>query len=133
MLFATMRLVSPLAFNNTRSYFVWWLQLIVGPFFLLSWVNLKIFFTQLLTAPVLIGRLINANHHLVALRISEYLNLNPVVLFIHMTFWCLFYILVSWCLIMNLLRNLLLYLKLLELNMLKLVVANFIFSWIFHS
>lgn len=31
-----------------------------------------------LTTPRLIGRLVNANHHLVALRISEYLNLNPV-------------------------------------------------------
>lgn len=36
---------------------------------------------QLLTAPVLIGRLINANQHFLALRISEYLNLNPVTLF----------------------------------------------------
>lgn len=41
---------------------------------------------QLLTAPVLIGRLINANQHFLALRISEYLNLNPVILF----FCCLF-------------------------------------------
>ncbi|CAL9166156.1 unnamed protein product [Musa hybrid cultivar] len=38
---------------------------------------------KLLTAPVLIGRLINANHHLVALRISEYLNLNPEVVIMH--------------------------------------------------
>ncbi|KAL5220130.1 hypothetical protein ABZP36_024843 [Zizania latifolia] len=38
---------------------------------------------KLLTAPVLIGRLINANHHLLALRISEYLNLNPEVVIMH--------------------------------------------------
>lgn len=38
---------------------------------------------ELLTAPVLIGRLINANRHLVALRISEYLNLNPEVVIMH--------------------------------------------------
>ncbi|KAL5228890.1 hypothetical protein ABZP36_017155 [Zizania latifolia] len=38
---------------------------------------------KLLTAPVLIGRLINANQHLLALRISEYLNLNPKVVIMH--------------------------------------------------
>ncbi|XP_078167947.1 vacuoleless1 (VCL1) [Carex rostrata] len=38
---------------------------------------------QLLTAPVLIGRLINANQHFLALRISEYLNLNPEVVIMH--------------------------------------------------
>lgn len=38
---------------------------------------------KLLTAPVLIGRLINANLHLLALRISEYLNLNPEVVIMH--------------------------------------------------
>ncbi|KAJ1284684.1 hypothetical protein BS78_03G223800 [Paspalum vaginatum] len=38
---------------------------------------------KLLTAPVLIGRLINANQHLLALRISEYLNLNPEVVIMH--------------------------------------------------
>ncbi|TVU02482.1 hypothetical protein EJB05_52035, partial [Eragrostis curvula] len=38
---------------------------------------------KLLTAPVLIGRLINANKHLLALRISEYLNLNPEVVIMH--------------------------------------------------
>ncbi|XP_008811095.2 protein VACUOLELESS1 [Phoenix dactylifera] len=38
---------------------------------------------KVLTAPVLIGRLVNANHHLVALRISEYLNLNPEVVLMH--------------------------------------------------
>ncbi|RLM92748.1 hypothetical protein C2845_PM08G21410 [Panicum miliaceum] len=38
---------------------------------------------KLLTAPVLIGRLINANQHLLALRISEYLNLNPEVVMMH--------------------------------------------------
>ncbi|KAM0932749.1 putative transcription factor WD40-like family [Dioscorea sansibarensis] len=38
---------------------------------------------KVLTAPVLIDRLINANHHLVALRISEYINLNPEVVVMH--------------------------------------------------
>ncbi|VAH62500.1 unnamed protein product [Triticum turgidum subsp. durum] len=38
---------------------------------------------KLLTATVLIGRLINANQHLLALRISEYLNLNPEVVIMH--------------------------------------------------
>ncbi|KAJ0961270.1 hypothetical protein J5N97_000770 [Dioscorea zingiberensis] len=38
---------------------------------------------KVLTAPVLIGCLINANHHLVALRISEYINLNPEVVIMH--------------------------------------------------
>ncbi|XP_074556123.1 protein VACUOLELESS1 [Curcuma longa] len=38
---------------------------------------------KLLTAPVLTGRLINANHHLVALRISQYLSLNPEVVIMH--------------------------------------------------
>nr|CAD1823793.1 unnamed protein product [Ananas comosus var. bracteatus] len=38
---------------------------------------------KMLTAPVLIGRLINANQHLLALRISEYLNLNPEVVIMH--------------------------------------------------
>ncbi|CAM0882021.1 unnamed protein product [Alopecurus aequalis] len=33
---------------------------------------------KLLTATVLVGRLINVNQHLLALRISEYLNLNPL-------------------------------------------------------
>ncbi|KAG0454964.1 hypothetical protein HPP92_024256 [Vanilla planifolia] len=35
---------------------------------------------KLLTAPVLIGRLVNLYHHLLALRISEYINLNPLKL-----------------------------------------------------
>lgn len=35
---------------------------------------------QSLTASVLIGRLINANCHLLALRISEYLGMNQVSL-----------------------------------------------------
>lgn len=44
---------------------------------------------QLLTATVLIGRLINANQHLLALRISEYLNLNPVsAFFFSFAFFC---------------------------------------------
>ncbi|KAI4999587.1 hypothetical protein ZWY2020_004176 [Hordeum vulgare] len=38
---------------------------------------------KLLTAAVLVGRLINANQHLLALRISEYLNLNPEVVIMH--------------------------------------------------
>ncbi|KAK1321762.1 hypothetical protein QJS10_CPA03g00634 [Acorus calamus] len=38
---------------------------------------------KLLTAPVLIGRLINSHQHLVALRISEYLNLNQEVVVMH--------------------------------------------------
>eukprot|EP00268_Persea_americana_P035161 TRINITY_DN3472_c0_g1_i2.p1 TRINITY_DN3472_c0_g1~~TRINITY_DN3472_c0_g1_i2.p1 ORF type:complete len:842 (+),score=156.20 TRINITY_DN3472_c0_g1_i2:162-2687(+) len=38
---------------------------------------------KLLTAPVLIGRLINAHTHLVALRISEYLGLNQEVVIMH--------------------------------------------------
>ncbi|XP_020105943.1 protein VACUOLELESS1 isoform X2 [Ananas comosus] len=38
---------------------------------------------KMLTAPVLIGRLINANQHLLALRISEYLKLNPEVVIMH--------------------------------------------------
>lgn len=38
---------------------------------------------KVLTAPSLIGRLIDANHHLMALRISEYLNLNPEVVIMH--------------------------------------------------
>ncbi|KAK3161510.1 hypothetical protein QOZ80_1BG0078030 [Eleusine coracana subsp. coracana] len=38
---------------------------------------------KLLTAPVLIGRLINANKHLLALRVSEYINLNPEVVIMH--------------------------------------------------
>ncbi|KAI0515930.1 hypothetical protein KFK09_008601 [Dendrobium nobile] len=38
-----------------------------------------------LTAPVLIGRLINAYHHLLALKISEYLNLNSEVVIMHWT------------------------------------------------
>ncbi|KAM0858443.1 hypothetical protein ACQ4PT_047830 [Festuca glaucescens] len=38
---------------------------------------------KLLTATVLVGRLINANQHLLALRISEYLNLNPEVVIMH--------------------------------------------------
>lgn len=33
---------------------------------------------QELTAPVLVSRLINAHHHLLALRLSEYLGLNQV-------------------------------------------------------
>ncbi|RZC65179.1 hypothetical protein C5167_008873 [Papaver somniferum] len=32
---------------------------------------------KLLTAPVLIGRLINAHQHLLALRISDYIGLSP--------------------------------------------------------
>ncbi|PIA41558.1 hypothetical protein AQUCO_02200179v1 [Aquilegia coerulea] len=38
---------------------------------------------KLLTAPVLIGRLINSQQHLVALRISEYLGLNQEVVIMH--------------------------------------------------
>ncbi|XP_058101113.1 protein VACUOLELESS1 [Magnolia sinica] len=38
---------------------------------------------KLLTAPVLIGRLINAHQHLLALRISEYLSLNQEVVIMH--------------------------------------------------
>lgn len=38
---------------------------------------------KLLTAPVLVGRLINANRHLLALRISEYLNMNTEVVIRH--------------------------------------------------
>ncbi|ONK69968.1 uncharacterized protein A4U43_C05F28830 [Asparagus officinalis] len=38
---------------------------------------------KLLTAPVLVGRLTNGNHHLLALRISEYLNLNIEVVIRH--------------------------------------------------
>uniref|UniRef100_A0ACD5W1V2 Uncharacterized protein n=1 Tax=Avena sativa TaxID=4498 RepID=A0ACD5W1V2_AVESA len=38
---------------------------------------------KLLTATVLIGRLIKANQHLLAFRISEYLNLNPEVVIMH--------------------------------------------------
>ncbi|XP_072968310.1 protein VACUOLELESS1 isoform X2 [Typha angustifolia] len=38
---------------------------------------------KLLTAPVLVGRLVNAQKHLLALRISEYLNLNPEVVIMH--------------------------------------------------
>ncbi|PKA47623.1 hypothetical protein AXF42_Ash014819 [Apostasia shenzhenica] len=38
---------------------------------------------KLLTTPVLIGRLINVYHHLLALQISEYLNLNPEVVIMH--------------------------------------------------
>ncbi|OAY57326.1 protein VACUOLELESS1 isoform X1 [Manihot esculenta] len=36
-----------------------------------------------LTAPVLIGRLINANQHLLALRLSEYLGMNQEVVIMH--------------------------------------------------
>ncbi|KAL8172309.1 hypothetical protein V2J09_024113 [Rumex salicifolius] len=36
-----------------------------------------------LTAPVLISRLINANHHLLALRLSEYLGLSPDLVVMH--------------------------------------------------
>ncbi|KAL5997534.1 vacuolar protein sorting-associated protein 16 [Asimina triloba] len=38
---------------------------------------------KLLTAPVLIARLINAHHHLLALQISEYLGLNKEVVVMH--------------------------------------------------
>ncbi|MQM07858.1 hypothetical protein Taro_040703, partial [Colocasia esculenta] len=38
---------------------------------------------KLLTAPVLIARLINGHQHFLALRISEYLNLNPEVVVMH--------------------------------------------------
>lgn len=38
---------------------------------------------KLLTAPVLIGRLINSHQHLVALRISEYLGLNQELVIMH--------------------------------------------------
>ncbi|XP_031257180.1 protein VACUOLELESS1 [Pistacia vera] len=38
---------------------------------------------KLLTAPVLIGRLINAHRHLLALRISEYLRMNQEVVIMH--------------------------------------------------
>ncbi|GMG99177.1 hypothetical protein Nepgr_001017 [Nepenthes gracilis] len=38
---------------------------------------------KVLTAPVLISRLINANHHLLALRLSEYLGLNQELVVMH--------------------------------------------------
>ncbi|KAI9177733.1 hypothetical protein LWI28_018573 [Acer negundo] len=38
---------------------------------------------KVLTAPVLIGRLINAHHHLLALRISEYLGMSQEVVIMH--------------------------------------------------
>ncbi|KAI3971867.1 hypothetical protein MKW92_052396 [Papaver armeniacum] len=38
---------------------------------------------KLLTAPVLIGRLINAHQHLLALRISDYIGLSPEVVIMH--------------------------------------------------
>ncbi|KAJ0053471.1 hypothetical protein Pint_01395 [Pistacia integerrima] len=38
---------------------------------------------KLLTAPVLIGRLINAHRHLLALRISEYLGMNQEMVIMH--------------------------------------------------
>ncbi|GAV88113.1 Vps16_C domain-containing protein/Vps16_N domain-containing protein [Cephalotus follicularis] len=38
---------------------------------------------KLLTASVLIGRLINSHHHLLALRISEYLGMNQEVVIMH--------------------------------------------------
>lgn len=40
------------------------------------------FLLQLLTPAVLVARLINAHRHLVALRISEYLGMNQVSLFL---------------------------------------------------
>ena len=50
---------------------------------------------QLLTPSVLIGRLINAHQHLIALRISEYLGINQVsydvvsvISILHLTFSC---------------------------------------------
>lgn len=43
-----------------------------------AFLSFVLFFFQSLTPSVLIGRLINAHQHLLALRISEYLGMNQV-------------------------------------------------------
>ncbi|XP_037491912.1 protein VACUOLELESS1 isoform X1 [Jatropha curcas] len=65
-------------------------------------ISLSIQQYKSLTAPVLIGRLINAHQHLLALRIAEYLGMNQVsfeynhdclvvIFYWHLQLWCFFH------------------------------------------
>ena len=74
----------PLSIQQYKVFKAYWIQSPISKlklhaiFFELTWISLL---PQLLTPAVLIGRLINAHQHLLALRISEYLGMNQVSLY----------------------------------------------------
>lgn len=74
----------PLSIQQYKVFKAYWIQSPISKLnlhaisFELNWISLL---PQLLTPSVLIGRLINAHQHLLALRISEYLGMNQVSLY----------------------------------------------------
>jgi hypothetical protein len=84
---AALRLAFLLVFSNIR--FIRHTFLFSGEIYLCWHCNEFAYYHQMLTPSVLIGRLINAHQHFLALRISEYLGMNQVRM--HIVYFCILF------------------------------------------